>query len=174
MGTVGAHSWRSRPISASTLPMLTLVVWLIAVPPSLALLYFSSEVLLGLRPLPARAAARPDLDLAVIIPAHNEELLIGSTVQALRQQDGPATRVVVVADNCSDRTAEVARVAGATVIERNDASQRGKGFALAFAREFLASAPPEAVFILDADCKVSKGSVEALACLAASIGEPVQ
>ena len=72
--------------------MLTLLVWLGAILPSLALLYFSFEVLCGLRPLAARTAAMPELDLAVIVPAHNEELLIGGTVQALRQQVRPATR----------------------------------------------------------------------------------
>jgi len=154
--------------------MLTFAVWLCALPPSLALLYFSTEVLLGLRALPTRLVAEDDVDLAVIIPAHNEALLISGTVQALRQQVGPATRIVVVADNCSDATAEIARAAGATVIERNDPSQRGKGFALACARDFLVSAPPQVVFILDADCAVSSGSVEAMAGHAAAIGEPVQ
>jgi len=154
--------------------MLTLFVWVCVLPPSLALLHFSTEVLFGLRPLAKRPAFQRDLAVTVIIPAHNEALLIAGTVQALRQQIGPATRVVVVADNCSDQTADIARAAGATVIERNDAEQRGKGFALAFARDFLAAAPPEAVLILDADCRVSSGNVEEIAGHAAAIGEPVQ
>jgi glycosyltransferase involved in cell wall biosynthesis len=154
--------------------MLTLVAWLCAVPPSLALLYFSTEVVLGLRGLPARAAAEEGLDLAVVVPAHNEALLISDTVQALLSQVDPKTRIVVVADNCSDATGDLARAAGATVIERNDPSLRGKGFALAFARDFLAIEPPDAVFILDADCTVSSGSVEAMASHAAALGAPVQ
>ena len=155
--------------------MLSLLVWLCALPPSLALLYFAIEVLFGLRPLPSRhQPVEPALDLAVIIPAHNEELLIAATVQVLRQQVGPATRVVVVADNCTDATADSARAAGATVIERNDLARRGKGFALAFARNFLTSAPPDAVVILDADCQVSNGRVEAIAGQAVALGAPVQ
>jgi len=154
--------------------MLTAFVWLCAVLPSLALLYFSAEVLFGLRPLPRRQAIAADVDLAVIIPAHDEALLIAGTVDALRQQVGPTTRIIVVADNCSDATADLARAAGATVIERSDAAQRGKGFALAYARDFLASSPPDAVFILDADCRVSNGSVEAMARHAVAVGEPVQ
>lgn len=154
--------------------MLTFLAWLCVLLPSLALLQFSIEVLLGLRPLTRDHPVKPDLDLAVIIPAHNEELLIAGTVQALQQLVAPATRVIVVADNCSDRTAEIARATGATVIERNDASRRGKGFALAFARDFLASAPPQAVFILDADCRVSRGKVEEIGSQAAALGEPVQ
>jgi cellulose synthase/poly-beta-1,6-N-acetylglucosamine synthase-like glycosyltransferase len=154
--------------------MLTVVVWACALLPALALLHFSTELLLGLRPLARLPAGSVDLDLAVIIPAHDEALLIGGTVESVRQQVAPSTRIVVVADNCSDGTAEIARRAGATVIERHDPSRRGKGFALAFARDFLASAPPEAVFILDADCRVSRGTVEAMAGHAAAVGEPVQ
>ncbi len=154
--------------------MLTALAWLCALLPSLALLYFSAEVLFGLRRLPAPSASNAKLDLAVVIPAHNEALLIAGTVDALRQQVQSTTRIIVVADNCTDATADLARAAGATVIERNDATQRGKGFALAYARDFLASSPPDAVFVLDADCTVSTGSVEAMAGYAAALGEPVQ
>ncbi len=154
--------------------MLTLLVWTCVVGPALALFYFSAEVLLGLRALPRRTNENGELDLAVIIPAHNEALMIADTVRALRQHVAPTTRVLIVADNCTDETAELARGAGATVIERTDATRRGKGFALAFARDFLASAPPQAVFVLDADCRVSRGQVEAMAGHAATIGEPVQ
>jgi cellulose synthase/poly-beta-1,6-N-acetylglucosamine synthase-like glycosyltransferase len=154
--------------------MLTAIVWACVLLPALALLHFSTELLLGLRPLAKRAAGGADPDLAVIIPAHDEALLIGGTVEAVRQRIAPSTRIIVVADNCSDGTADIARAAGATVIERHDRSRRGKGFALAFARDFLAAAPPEAVFILDADCRVSRGTVEAIAGQAAALGEPVQ
>lgn len=154
--------------------MLTHVVWLCALLPALALVHFTIEVLLGLRPLTNHPVPASDVDFAVIIPAHNEALLIAGTVEALRQKVGDAARIVVVADNCTDGTAEIARATGATVIERLDASQRGKGFALAFARDFLGSDPPDAVFILDADCRVSRGKVEAMAAHAALIGEPVQ
>jgi cellulose synthase/poly-beta-1,6-N-acetylglucosamine synthase-like glycosyltransferase len=154
--------------------MLNAVVWLCAIPPSVALLYFSVEVLLGLPRLRRPRSANVPVDLAVIIPAHNEALLIGGTVDALRRHVGPTTRIVVVADNCSDTTADLARAAGATVVERSDADRRGKGFALAHARDLLASSPPDAVFILDADCRVTSGSIEAMAGYAAAVGEPVQ
>jgi len=79
-------------------------------------------------PLPART---PFFDL--IVPAHNEAAGIQRTVANLRQLDWPAGRfrVVVIADNCTDETARMAREAGALVLERHDLSNRGKGYALA-------------------------------------------
>ena len=69
---------------------------------------------------------------AILVPAHNEELLIGRLIQNLDALDYPRDRydVFVVADNCDDDTAERARTRGAHVYERFDRSQRGKGFAL--------------------------------------------
>ena len=69
---------------------------------------------------------------AVLVPAHDEEVLISRTVSNLLAQDYPGGRfdVHVVADNCTDRTAELARAAGAQVHERHDLSARGKGRAL--------------------------------------------
>lgn len=154
--------------------MLTFVIWLCVLFPSLSLVYFSAEVLFGLRPLPSPPSIKRDLKLAVVMPAHNEAAIIAGTVTALRPQVSPETQIVVVADNCSDGTAQIAGDAGAKVIERNDLSRRGKGFALAFARDFLAKDPPDAVFILDADCAVARGNIESIAVHAMSTGGAVQ
>lgn len=154
--------------------MITYLVWICVIPPSLALFYFAVEVIAGLhRNHPAPVHAKP-IDLTVIIPAHNEALLIAETVSAARRCIDPATKILVIADNCSDATAELARSSGATVVERTDPSRRGKGFALAFARDYLSRTPPDAVFVLDADCRISRGSVEAMATHAVCLGEPVQ
>lgn len=149
--------------------------WACVIPPSVALIYFAIEVLLGLRKLPPPLMTSPgDLRVAVVIPAHNEALLIALTVSAVREKIAPASRVLVVADNCSDETAEKARLAGAEVIERCDLTRIGKGFALAHARDHLSSDPPDAVFILDADCQIVSGRLDALAYEAMTRGEPVQ
>lgn len=154
--------------------MVALVVWLCVIPPSLALIYLSAEVFAGLRPLGPLPGRGPDAQLAIIIPAHNEAWLIAETVAAARQRAHPATRLVVIADNCSDGTADLARAAGAVVVEREDPTRRGKGFALACAREYLSAEPPDAVFVLDADCRIAKGSLQAMANGAVSLGEPLQ
>jgi len=96
----------------------------------------------------------------ILIPAHNEELLLGDVLDHLRTISYPASRVsiVVIADNCEDHTADVARTHGATVLERTDPVHRGKGQALNWAmREKLSAWPTsyDAVVILDADSIVN-------------------
>lgn len=112
--------------------------------------------------------------LAVLMPAHNEAQGIEATLKPLVSELGAQDRLVVVADNCSDDTAERARAAGATVIERTDAERRGKGYALTFGEEYLSSAPPDVVIIMDADCRIERGSLRQLAAQARKSGRPVQ
>jgi cellulose synthase/poly-beta-1,6-N-acetylglucosamine synthase-like glycosyltransferase len=111
---------------------------------------------------------------AVLVPAHDEELGIGRTLTALRPQLEPDDRLIVVADNCTDGTAETARSFGATVVERSDPDRRGKGFALDFGIRFLDPAPPEVLVIIDADCVVQDGAIERLARAVAGNGRPAQ
>jgi cellulose synthase/poly-beta-1,6-N-acetylglucosamine synthase-like glycosyltransferase len=113
--------------------------------------------------------------IAVVVPAHNESSVIGPTVEHLRQQVGDGDLLLVVADNCDDETARLARAAGATVIERTDPEHRGKGYALSFATAYLKKREvPEAVVIIDADCRISNGGVGELATLAVTAHRPVQ
>lgn len=114
------------------------------------------------------------LRIAVVIPAHDEESVIGDTLAALRPQIGAGDRVIVVADNCTDRTGEAAVAQGAFVLTRNDATRRGKGYALDFAVQHLRRESPDAVIFLDADCRMSDGAVRLLAQLACAAQCPVQ
>jgi cellulose synthase/poly-beta-1,6-N-acetylglucosamine synthase-like glycosyltransferase len=113
-------------------------------------------------------------DLAVLIPAHNEGAVIARTLQTLLPTVPKGSHVVVVADNCTDDTATIARKLGAEAIERTDAGRRGKGFALDFGLAYLAQNPPDAVVFLDADCQVSNDTVRLLGETAALTGRPVQ
>jgi 1,2-diacylglycerol 3-beta-glucosyltransferase len=100
----------------------------------------------------------------VVIPAHDEELGIARTVESVLGADYPGAlrRVLVVADNCSDATADRARAAGASVLVRNDASKRGKGYALATAFEqILADPEVDAVIVVDADTRVTPNLLRA-------------
>ncbi|MEO0970886.1 MAG: glycosyltransferase, partial [Cyanobacteria bacterium J06639_18] len=112
--------------------------------------------------------------VTILIPAHDEESVICATLKqlslALKAQD----RVVVIADNCQDRTAEIARAAGATVIERHNSDLKGKGYALDYGLNFLENDPPDVVIFVDADCYVESNAIDILVAQAISTGKPVQ
>ncbi|MEM1381595.1 MAG: glycosyltransferase family 2 protein [Pseudomonadota bacterium] len=112
--------------------------------------------------------------IAVVIPAHNEGTGVAATVADVLAQLRSHDRLIVVADNCSDNTADVARDAGAEVIERTDAERRGKGFALQFALDHLRTDPPSSVVFTDADCFHTDGLIKAVARQAEVNGKPVQ
>lgn len=108
---------------------------------------------------------RPTERLLFLVPAHDEELLIRYCIESLRRQDYPAglLEVLVVADNCTDGTARVARAAGASVLERHDVEKRGKQHALAWAIERCDLDRHDAIVIVDADTELDPGFAAALA-----------
>ncbi|MEM7761229.1 MAG: glycosyltransferase family 2 protein, partial [Cyanobacteria bacterium P01_A01_bin.40] len=112
--------------------------------------------------------------IAVIVPAHNEADGIQNLLTNLASQITEGDRVIVIADNCTDRTAEIAQEYGVEVIERKNRQLRGKGFALDHGMKFLELNPPDVVIIIDADCIVRKGSIHKLSRMAFSTGNPVQ
>ena len=150
------------------------IAWIVALPFIGISFYLCLELVCGLRSLPRRSFdEQANLDIAVLLPAHNEANGIVATVQALRAAL-PQARLLVVADNCTDDTARLARDAGAEVAERHDSSRRGKGFALDFGREHLRVNPPAVVIVLDADCRLKDGSGQLLAAAALHLDKPVQ
>lgn len=142
-----------------------LVLFALALPAAAASLYLLFFTLLSGAPAaPLRSSRRLRFDL--IVPAHNEAAIIENVVANLRRLDWPMDgfRVLVVADNCTDATATLARAAGALVLERQDTERRGKGYALEFA--FQASQArkwADAVVVVDADTEVGANLLEAFA-----------
>ncbi|MGY3443686.1 MULTISPECIES: glycosyltransferase family 2 protein [unclassified Bradyrhizobium] len=118
------------------------------------------------------SAHRPTV--AVLVPAHNEERSIEATLSCLKQDLSPGDRLLVVADNCSDCTGELAAQSGAEVLIRSNAEQRGKGFALAAGLQLLARTPPQVVVFIDADCQISSNGIGLLAQACATAGAPIQ
>ncbi len=112
--------------------------------------------------------------IVVLIPAHNEALEIEATLQGVLSQIQPGDSVVVIADNCQDETAEIAAQTGATVIERNNTKQKGKGYALDYGCQFLAKDPPDVVVILDADCSIEPKTIERIGYQAQQTQKPIQ
>lgn len=118
------------------------------------------------------AGSRPRL--TVVIPAHNEEVGIGNTVSDVIQQLTEGDRILVVADNCNDRTAEIAMQCGAEVAIRHNSEKRGKSYAMEFGLKFLSEDRPEVVIFVDADCRLSANALTELATSAGSLDRPVQ
>jgi cellulose synthase/poly-beta-1,6-N-acetylglucosamine synthase-like glycosyltransferase len=93
----------------------------------------------------------------IVIPAHNEAGVIRATVSHLLALDYPADlfSIHIVADHCSDNTAEVARHAGAVVHERNEGPRTGKGAALSWLfQRIIKKEQCDALVIFDADTQV--------------------
>lgn len=101
------------------------------------------------------SAFPPVKKFALVIPAHNEESVIGHMVDSLRQLEYPDKLydIFVIADNCTDNTALVAEAAGAKVYRRFDSEKRGKGFALdwMFRKIFDMPESYDAICVFDAD-----------------------
>ncbi|SDD44325.1 Glycosyltransferase, catalytic subunit of cellulose synthase and poly-beta-1,6-N-acetylglucosamine synthase [Sphingomonas sp. YR710] len=156
--------------------IMTGIGWALLAPIFVMSAVFAIETALGLWPLRARpaGAASRQPRVAVIVPAHDEETGITATIAALLGDLPSGGRLLVVADNCSDLTAAMALRAGADVIERHDPGARGKGYALAFARDHLSADPPDVAIVIDADCRISAGGLRRLAEIALAGDRPVQ
>ena len=102
----------------------------------------------------------------MIIPAHNEEKVVGNLVESLQNLDYDKNLydIYVIADNCTDTTAQIAKDAGAIVYERFDEEHKTKGFALQWflQQKIEEDAPYDAFCIFDADNIVDKNFLKAM------------
>lgn len=157
--------------------MLALAAWLLSL---VAMLLAVPAFMLALECLLARAAERraepraAGVPYVVVVPAHDEEAGLGRTLDGLLADLDADGRILVVADNCGDRTAEVARARGVEVLERFDDARRGKGHALAYAVGSLADAPPAVLVFVDADCDLERGTLGELVRACMQHDGPVQ
>lgn len=89
-------------------------------------------IFVGLLKKPKKFSAKKQHRFAVVVSARNESSVIGNLISSIRNQNYPQELVdiFIIADNCTDNTAEIARSAGATVYERFNKEQVGKGYAL--------------------------------------------
>ena len=99
-----------------------------------------------------------------IIPAHNEESVIGNLIESLNKQDYPKELydIYVIADNCTDRTSEIAKNAGAIVCTRNSEEEHTKGHALQWflSKKIEENADYDAFCVFDADNIVDKDFIK--------------
>jgi cellulose synthase/poly-beta-1,6-N-acetylglucosamine synthase-like glycosyltransferase len=155
-----------------TAVVLTFLCVLLLVP---AMVFFV-EVIAAMLPgdAPPTPVGNEPLRLAVLIPAHDEETTIARTLRSVAAQLSRTDRLLVVADNCSDQTEQIARDAGTETIRRESRELRGKGYALDFGVRHLEKDPPDVLIIIDADCVVQSGSIAILAATAQAAGAPAQ
>ena len=154
--------------------IVTVIAWALLVAIAVPNAAIAIELFAGARPraLPSPDGALPNT--VVLVPAHDEAGGIAAILGRIGARLPEGMRLLVVADNCTDDTAALARAAGAEVTERHDPARRGKGHALAHGRAMLAGHPPAVVIVLDADCVPEPGALARLARLATTTGRPVQ
>ncbi len=149
-----------------------LILFELALVPAVLLFFLEMSASLAVKRLPAPTAPPP---FAVLVPAHDERNGIMATLQSIQAQLRPADRLVVVADNCSDDTAAIARQAGVTVTERFEPSRRGKGFALEHGVRFIEALGRYPVtIVVDADCLLGDGALVMLAGRSHAEQRPIQ
>jgi cellulose synthase/poly-beta-1,6-N-acetylglucosamine synthase-like glycosyltransferase len=140
--------------------------------PTLVLFIECAAALLPERTQPDAGSDGPTT--VVLVPAHDESAGIQATLESLKAGLGTKQRILVVADNCSDDTAERARAGGVAVVERHDLSRIGKGYAIAHGLAALESSPPDVVIVVDADCRTQRHTLPVLARRAHQSQRPVQ
>lgn len=131
---------------------LALIYSLLVLPPIIYLLLISVAGIKTPRKKSSSAAAGK---IGVLIPAHNEKLSILRTIESLQNATDDNIEINVIADNCSDNTAELARQKSVNVLERHNLEVRGKGAALQWAMQQLADKHYDYTIIIDADSIVN-------------------
>lgn len=152
------------------------LVWTIAIALLIPSIVLCIECLASFGRLDAAKGYSDDAStpFKILIPAHNEADNIGLTLQELASEVVATDQIMVIADNCTDSTAEIARSHGVEVLERSDSSRRGKGYALDYALSHLQAHAPEVVIIIDADCQVKPGTIVRLVTQAKQQQRPIQ
>ena len=105
----------------------------------------------------------PTQFIVILIPAHNESAGLRAVLECCHAIDYPKElySVTVIADNCTDNTAQIARNCGVACLERFDSEKRGKGEALEWAIPQVLENRPDAILVLDADCYLDSQSLKA-------------
>jgi glycosyltransferase involved in cell wall biosynthesis len=151
--------------------LLLIMSVLVAIPVLVFLLEIVAATICPIRE-DFQSVARPKV--AVLVPAHNESSILGSTLDNIKGQLRSGDRLLVIADNCTDDTSSVAACEKVEVIERNDPTKIGKGYALEFGLQHLSREPPDVVVLVDADCLLAAGALETLLSACISTSRPDQ
>lgn len=135
------------PLDILMLPIQLIVAWFTV--------YYTVIAVFGIWHRKDRDLSAPKNKFALMIPAHNEEMVLGDLLENLKILKYPKELydIYVIADNCTDSTAEVAQRHGAYVLERCNKELGGKGYAMdwAFPKIFETGRHYDAFCVFDAD-----------------------
>ncbi|MBT9330256.1 glycosyltransferase family 2 protein [Paracidobacterium acidisoli] len=145
-----------------TLTAMGALLAVATLPLVLELLTLTAAFLLLRRRRQLYPGSAPAPRLTVVVPAHNEQGLVGGCVASLLASAAGWAKVMVIAHNCSDATAKNAALAGADVRVYDDPAMRGKGHALRYGFAKAIEEGAEAVLVVDADSTVSAGLISAV------------
>ncbi len=139
----------------------------------ISLLFIQSLYSTKVTTLP-KSQKQQNIQAKILIPAHNEALIIKNTLSSIQPQLGENDSILVVADNCTDETANLVRSMGIDVIERYDEQNQGKSYALDYGIKYLFNEPPDVVVIIDADCDSSACKLRNLIEYSVAKNKPIQ
>jgi cellulose synthase/poly-beta-1,6-N-acetylglucosamine synthase-like glycosyltransferase len=137
--------------------ILVVLAVAVAVPGVMAVAHLGLLALASLFYRAPRVADHAPVRFLVLVPAHNEELMIGRTLDAIAVDRRAGDQVLVVADRCTDGTADLARAHGAMVLERGEDEEPGRAAARQAGLEHARSLQWDAVLMLDADSIIEPG-----------------
>jgi cellulose synthase/poly-beta-1,6-N-acetylglucosamine synthase-like glycosyltransferase len=153
---------------------LLLAAAVIGLPGLAAAMHLGTLTLASLFYRERKPGAPQDVRFLILVPAHNEERVIGRCLEAIEADRRPRDRVLVVADRCSDATARIARSLGASVLERSADEAPGRAQARQAGLEHARRLDWDAVLMLDADSAVESGFLDACEAALASGAAAVQ
>jgi len=139
--------------------LIGIVILVATLPLLIEILVLSIAALLPARRVWYRNSESGPAPFAVLVPAHNEEALIGRCIGSVLASGNSNLDVLVIAHNCTDATVERAKAAGARVLVLNDSGQIGKGCALSYGFAAVLAGPSHGVLVIDADSVVDLGLI---------------
>lgn len=146
--------------------IINIMTLLLLLPALLAALYYAALAIISLRTrndnfINAKES-QATTTFAIIIPTYNEEQSIQQTISSCKALDYPENKysIYVIADNCTDNTASLANSENVHCLVRSDTQHIGKGYAVAWGLEQIATKEHDAYLIIDADCQVQPQSLK--------------
>lgn len=138
-------------------PVLVVLAIVAVIPGLTTALHLGSLAVASLFYRERRGIVSTPLRYCTLIPAYNEELVIGATLDAINADKRDGDLVIVVADRCTDATAEIARQRGALVLERHEGAEPGRAAARQDGLQHALGYEWDALAWIDADSIIERG-----------------